>query len=216
MKPLAILAGIALTVLCWGAYGPVLHQGQHGLDSSRLKPLICVGIAYFVVAIIVPIIVQIIVLIILSIIAAIIASQAVPASEGFHGPCRASHGGQMGNEEFRTLCVVEPEVAAILPRRSDHDATQFIECAHRRQRLRAEFELTRGTPEQQQLLLRDRVPLPEQIAIVVCRIRCAAGGRGKQEDGEYVDETDEHAVQSRAQTVALQIPSGRVLLWCRE
>lgn len=54
MKPLAILAGIALTVLCWGAYGPVLHQGQHGLDSSRLKPLICVGIAYFVVAIIVP------------------------------------------------------------------------------------------------------------------------------------------------------------------
>ena len=54
MKPLAILSGIALTVFCWGAYGPVLHQGQNGLDHSRLKPLICVGIAYFLVAIVVP------------------------------------------------------------------------------------------------------------------------------------------------------------------
>ena len=49
-----ILAGIALTVLCWGSYGPVLHKGQHGLENNRLKPLICVGVAYFVVAIIVP------------------------------------------------------------------------------------------------------------------------------------------------------------------
>ena len=53
MKVLAILAGIALTVLCWGSYGPVLHNGQNGLDNSKLKPFICVGIAYFVVAIIV-------------------------------------------------------------------------------------------------------------------------------------------------------------------
>ena len=49
-----ILAGIVLTVLCWGSYGPVLHKGQHGLENNRLKPLICVGVAYFVVAIIVP------------------------------------------------------------------------------------------------------------------------------------------------------------------
>ena len=56
MKVLAILAGIALTVLCWGSYGPVLHNGQNGLDNSKLKPFICVGIAYFVVAIIVPVI----------------------------------------------------------------------------------------------------------------------------------------------------------------
>ena len=48
-------AGIALAVACWGIYGPVLHEGQHHMGNSRLKPLICVGIAYFIVAIIVPV-----------------------------------------------------------------------------------------------------------------------------------------------------------------
>ncbi len=48
------LPGVALTVICWGAYGSVLHKGQHDLGGSRLKPLICVGVAYFVIAIIVP------------------------------------------------------------------------------------------------------------------------------------------------------------------
>jgi hypothetical protein len=51
------LPGVALTVLCWGAYGSVLHKGQHDLGGSRLKPLICVGISYFVVAIIVPVVI---------------------------------------------------------------------------------------------------------------------------------------------------------------
>jgi len=54
-EALFALPGIALTVICWGIYGSVLHKGQHDLDSSRLKPLICVGIAYFVVAIIIPV-----------------------------------------------------------------------------------------------------------------------------------------------------------------
>ena len=49
------LPGIALTVLCWGAYGPVLHNGQAELGGSRLKPLICVGLSYFIVAIILPV-----------------------------------------------------------------------------------------------------------------------------------------------------------------
>lgn len=48
-------AGIALAVACWGIYGPVLHEGSHHMGNSRLKPLICVGIAYFIVAIIVPV-----------------------------------------------------------------------------------------------------------------------------------------------------------------
>lgn len=48
------LPGVALTIMCWGAYGSVLHKGQHDLGGSRLKPLICVGLAYFVIAIIVP------------------------------------------------------------------------------------------------------------------------------------------------------------------
>ena len=48
------LPGVALTVICWGAYGTVLHEGQAHLGGNRLKPLICVGLAYFVIAIIVP------------------------------------------------------------------------------------------------------------------------------------------------------------------
>jgi hypothetical protein len=51
---LLIAAGITLTVSCWGMYGPVLHRGQEGLGGNKLKPLICVGLAYFIVAIILP------------------------------------------------------------------------------------------------------------------------------------------------------------------
>jgi hypothetical protein len=51
------LPGIGLTVICWGMYGSVLHKGQHYLAGNRLKPLICVGIAYFFVAIIVPVLI---------------------------------------------------------------------------------------------------------------------------------------------------------------
>jgi hypothetical protein len=47
------LPGIVLTILCWGTYGPVLHRGQEAL-GDRLKPLMCVGAAYFIVGIIVP------------------------------------------------------------------------------------------------------------------------------------------------------------------
>ncbi|MBI3679132.1 MAG: hypothetical protein HY235_01805 [Acidobacteria bacterium] len=40
--------------LAWGMYGPTLHKGQVGLGSP-LKALLCVGIAYFLVAVIVPV-----------------------------------------------------------------------------------------------------------------------------------------------------------------
>jgi hypothetical protein len=45
---------IALAIGSWGAYGPVLHKGQAAMHHSRLRPLICVGIAYFVIAVVVP------------------------------------------------------------------------------------------------------------------------------------------------------------------
>lgn len=45
---------VALTAVCWGVYGPMLHKGQMLMQGSRLRPLICVGIAYFVIAVIVP------------------------------------------------------------------------------------------------------------------------------------------------------------------
>lgn len=45
---------IATVVLCWGAYGPVLHVGQAAMQHSRLRPLLCVGLAYFAIAVVVP------------------------------------------------------------------------------------------------------------------------------------------------------------------
>ncbi len=50
----AQLLSIALTIVSWGAYGPVLHKGQAAMHHSRLRPLICVGMAYFVIAVVVP------------------------------------------------------------------------------------------------------------------------------------------------------------------
>ena len=45
---------IGVTAICWGAYGPVLHKGQAKMGGSRLRPFLCVGIAYFAIAVIVP------------------------------------------------------------------------------------------------------------------------------------------------------------------
>ena len=53
-----IVAGICLTVISWGAYGSVLHKSQHLMDGSRLRPLLCVGISYFVLAVIIPILIM--------------------------------------------------------------------------------------------------------------------------------------------------------------
>jgi len=51
---LEVLLAVALTVLCWGAYGPVLHKGQMAMQGSRLRPLLCIGLAYFLIAVLVP------------------------------------------------------------------------------------------------------------------------------------------------------------------
>jgi hypothetical protein len=48
------LLSIALTIVCWGAYGPVLHKGQAAMHHSRMRPLTCVGLAYFFIAVVVP------------------------------------------------------------------------------------------------------------------------------------------------------------------
>lgn len=49
-----VLAFVLLTAICWGVYGPVLREGQAAMHHSHLRPFICVGIAYFVIAIAVP------------------------------------------------------------------------------------------------------------------------------------------------------------------
>lgn len=52
---LLVIASIAMTALCWGSYGPVLHKGQMKMAGSRLRPFLCVGLAYFLVAVIAPV-----------------------------------------------------------------------------------------------------------------------------------------------------------------
>ncbi len=49
-----VLGFVALTALCWGCYGPLLHIGQMKMHGSRMRPFICVGLAYVVVAIVGP------------------------------------------------------------------------------------------------------------------------------------------------------------------
>lgn len=61
MKLFLALPWIALTIVCWGMYGPVLHRGQMAMvddagGTSRLRPLICVGLAYFVIGVVVPVV----------------------------------------------------------------------------------------------------------------------------------------------------------------
>jgi hypothetical protein len=55
--PIGALISIALTAFCWGSYGPVLHKGQMKMEGSRLRPFLCVGLAYFLVAVVVPLII---------------------------------------------------------------------------------------------------------------------------------------------------------------
>jgi hypothetical protein len=49
-----VILSILLVVVFWGMYGPVLHKGQMKMEGSRLRPLICVGLAYFAIAVVVP------------------------------------------------------------------------------------------------------------------------------------------------------------------
>jgi hypothetical protein len=48
------ILSIAMVAICWGSYGPTLHKGQAAMHNSRLRPFLCVGVAYFVIAVAVP------------------------------------------------------------------------------------------------------------------------------------------------------------------
>jgi hypothetical protein len=48
------LTFIAMAIACWGSYGPVLHKGQAAMHHSRMRPLLCVGLAYFAIAVVIP------------------------------------------------------------------------------------------------------------------------------------------------------------------
>jgi drug/metabolite transporter (DMT)-like permease len=53
-QPVFAMLSVAMTALCWGIYGPMLHKGQMLMQGSRLRPLICVGVSYFVIAVVLP------------------------------------------------------------------------------------------------------------------------------------------------------------------
>ncbi len=49
-----VVLSVLLAASCWGSYGAVLHRGQALMKGSRLRPFICVGLAYFAIAVLVP------------------------------------------------------------------------------------------------------------------------------------------------------------------
>jgi drug/metabolite transporter (DMT)-like permease len=53
-----VLVFVAMTILSWGMYGPLLHQGQTRMEGSRLRPFFCVGMAYFLIAVILPLLLR--------------------------------------------------------------------------------------------------------------------------------------------------------------
>lgn len=62
MRSFTFIIFVILTFICWGLYGPVLHVGQETMgggagQKSLLRPLICVGVAYFLIAVVFPTIV---------------------------------------------------------------------------------------------------------------------------------------------------------------
>ncbi len=54
-SPIMVFLSVILTALCWGTYGPILHWGQARMENSRMRPFLCVGLAYFVLAVVLPI-----------------------------------------------------------------------------------------------------------------------------------------------------------------
>ena len=57
LKLPTVLFFAALTFLCWGSYGPVLHHGVVKLEDNAMLAFFYVGIAYFAIAVITPIVV---------------------------------------------------------------------------------------------------------------------------------------------------------------
>lgn len=47
------LVFVAGTIVCWGLYVPTIHMGQVELGSA-MRAFLCVGLAYFVMAIVIP------------------------------------------------------------------------------------------------------------------------------------------------------------------
>ena len=55
MKSDLWLVFVVGAILSWGGYVPVLHEGQALLNKGSIRAFLCVGIAYFLTAVLVPI-----------------------------------------------------------------------------------------------------------------------------------------------------------------
>src|SRR5436305_14955102 len=44
----------ALAGICWGTYVPFVQQGIQGLGGNALASFLCVGVAYFLIAVLYP------------------------------------------------------------------------------------------------------------------------------------------------------------------
>ena len=53
---LQVVVWILLTALMWGSYGALLARGSINMGHDRMRPFICVGVAYLLVAIVAPLI----------------------------------------------------------------------------------------------------------------------------------------------------------------
>ena len=55
---LFVILSFGITILAWGLYGPFLHVGQAAMSETnamaRMRPFVCVGIAYFAIGVVVP------------------------------------------------------------------------------------------------------------------------------------------------------------------
>lgn len=54
---IGITASIIGAIICWGSYGPFLHLGQMRMGGSRMRPFLCVGLAYFIIAVALPLLI---------------------------------------------------------------------------------------------------------------------------------------------------------------
>ncbi len=94
MKPWMVF--VAGAILSWGAYVPVLHEGQKTLGGTpkegALRAFLCVGIAYVVMAVLVPI-------------ALVLAKPDMePMKFNLSGTCLATLGGVLG--AAGALCII--------------------------------------------------------------------------------------------------------------
>lgn len=49
-----MVGSIALTAICWGLYNPILMWGASAMGGGKLRPFVCVGLAYFLIAVVLP------------------------------------------------------------------------------------------------------------------------------------------------------------------